>query len=66
MDNLNDVATRHGRDRWKDALFIVFAVLLTALSIGSVTSKAAGKTTEHQWKLTFVETPELAADTATP
>jgi hypothetical protein len=42
MSTLKDIAQRHGRDRWKDALFIGVAVLLTALSIGSVTSKAVG------------------------
>lgn len=42
MSTLKEIAQRHGRDRWKDALFIGAAVLLTALSIGSVTSKAAG------------------------
>lgn len=57
MENLNNVATRHGRDRWKDALFIVAAVVLTALSIGSVTSKAAGKSSQKQWSLTVNEPP---------
>lgn len=55
MGNLKEIETRHGRDRWKDAVFIAAAVLLTALSIGSVTSKAAGKPTEHQWQLTVLE-----------
>ena len=56
MSDLNDtIAHRHGRDRWKDAVFIGAALLLTALSIGSVTSKAAGKSTEHQWSVTVVE-----------
>jgi hypothetical protein len=49
MGNLNEIAQRHGRDRWKDAVFIVAAVLLTALSIGSVTSQAAGKASEKRW-----------------
>jgi len=55
MSNLNEIVGRHGRDRWKDAIFIVAAVLLTAVSIGSVTSKAAGK--PHQWngKVTVIE-----------
>jgi hypothetical protein len=52
MGNLNDIKERHGRDRWKDAIFIAAALLLTALSIGSVTSNAAGKPHEHQWDLT--------------
>jgi hypothetical protein len=54
-NNLNEIKNRHGRDVWRDAVFIVAAVLLTALSIGSVTSKAAGKPAEHQWKLSVVE-----------
>jgi hypothetical protein len=49
--NLNQIERRHGRDGWKDALFIGVAVLLTALSIGAVTSKAAGKPTEHKWSV---------------
>jgi hypothetical protein len=60
MSSLNEITHRHGRDNWKDALFIVTAVLLLALSIGSVTSKAAGSTTQHQYQLTVTETPELA------
>jgi hypothetical protein len=52
MGNLNEIEHRHGRDRWKDAVFILAAVLLTALSIGSVTSKAAGKPSNHQWDVT--------------
>lgn len=55
MSNLNEIKQRHGRDRWKDAVFIAAAVLLTALSIGSVTSKAAGKPHEHQWKVTVID-----------
>lgn len=60
MSNLRIIAERHLRDRWKDALFIGAAVLLTALSIGSVTSKAAGKAPHHEWSLTVIENPELA------
>jgi hypothetical protein len=48
MSTLNEIAHRHGRDRWKDALFIGAALLLTALSIGSVTSKAAGSN-DSKW-----------------
>lgn len=55
MSNLNEIAHRHGRDRWKDALFIGAALLLTVLAIGSVTSKAAGKSTQAAWNLTVVE-----------
>jgi len=59
MSNLNLIKERHISDRWKDVLFIGMAVLLTAISIGSVTSKAAGSTTEKQWNLAVVEAPEL-------
>jgi hypothetical protein len=55
MSNLNEIQVRHGRDRWKDAIFIFAAVVLTAVSIGSVTSKAAGKPSEHKWKVTVIE-----------
>lgn len=61
MSTLSEIANRHGRDRWKDMVFIGAAVLLTALSIGSVTSKAAGNTSPKSWTVTVVETaPELA------
>lgn len=59
-NNLTQIESRHGRDRWKDALFIGLAVLLTALSIGSVTSKGAGKPVEHAWSVKVVD------DTGTP
>ena len=57
MGNFKEIAHRHDRDRWKDAVFIVAAVLLTALSIGSVTSKAAGSPGERQFsgRVTVVE-----------
>ena len=55
MDNLNQIQNRHVRDGWKDALFISLALLLTAVSIGAVTSKAAGKPMEQQWSVTVVE-----------
>jgi hypothetical protein len=60
MSSLNDMKARHGRDPWRDAVFIAAAVLLTALSIGSVTSKAQGSTTPHEWSVTVLENPELA------
>lgn len=60
MGNLNEIPDRHRQDRWKDAVFIIAAVLLTAVSIGAVTSKAAGKPSEKQWKLTVIEQPEKA------
>ena len=60
MSNLKEIESRHGRDNWRDAVFILAAVLLTALSIGSVTSQAAGKPHDHQWSVTVIENPELA------
>ncbi len=60
MSNLNEIEQRHERDTWKDAVFVILAVLLTALSIGSVTSKAAGHPHQHQWSVTMTENPELA------
>lgn len=54
MSTLKEIAQRHGRDRWKDALFIGAAVLLTALSIGSVTSKAAGSVAVPNGQVTVV------------
>ena len=60
MSTLSEIANRHGRDRWKDILFIGAAVLLTALSIASVTSKAAGNASAKSWTVTVVETtPEV-------
>ncbi len=59
MSTLNEIAHRHGRDRWKDALFIGAALLLTALSISSLTSKTAG-TSSAKWTVTVVEAaPEI-------
>lgn len=57
MSTLKEIAQRHGRDRWRDALFIGAAVLLTALSIGSVTSKAAGSVSEPVWSVSVIESP---------
>lgn len=55
MSNLNEITHRHSNDRWKDALFILVAVLLTALSISSVTSQAAGKGRHLEGKVTVIE-----------
>ncbi len=54
MSTLKDIAQRHGRDRLRDALFIASAVLLTALAIGSVTSKAAGTVGVPEGQVTVV------------
>jgi hypothetical protein len=40
MSNLSQIANRHVRDHWRDAVFIAAALLLLAVSIGSVTSRA--------------------------
>ncbi len=61
MGNLNQIADRRGRDRWKDLLFIGTAVLLTALSIGAVTSKAAGSAS-NEWSVQVIETNFHVAD----
>lgn len=55
MSNLKQIENRHGRDRWKDAIFIAAAVLLTALSIGATTSQAVGKTVGNQFTVQMVD-----------
>jgi hypothetical protein len=55
MSNLKQIAHRHLRDRWKDAVFIGAAILLTALSIGATTSKGVGKPVEHTWSIQVVD-----------
>jgi hypothetical protein len=54
MSNLSQIVNRHLRDHWKDALFIAGAVLLLAISIGSVTSKNA-KETDKEWRVETVQ-----------
>ena len=55
MSNLQRIEQRHRPDRWRDIAFAATAILLTALSIGSFTSKAAGSAPEHKWTLTVLE-----------
>lgn len=55
MSNLQRIEQRHRPDVWRDIIFIAGAALLTALSVGSLTSKAAGAVHEHQWTLTVIE-----------
>jgi hypothetical protein len=55
MSTLQQIEQRHRPDWWRDVIFVAAAVLLTALSIGAVTSKAAGSVTERQWTLTVLE-----------
>jgi hypothetical protein len=40
--SFQEIEFRHGRDRWRDAVFIAAALLLVLLSFGAVSSKAAG------------------------
>jgi len=60
MTTLNEIAHRHGWDKWKDAMFIGTALLLTALAIGSVTSKAAGS--PNKWKESSVTVIESSLE----
>ncbi|HEX4416765.1 MAG TPA: hypothetical protein VH165_02650 [Kofleriaceae bacterium] len=55
MSNLQQIELRHRPDGWRDVVFVVGAVLLTSLSLGSVTSKAVGPAHERQWTLTVLE-----------
>ena len=55
MSNLERIEERHRPDRWRDIIFVMAAALLTALSIGSLTSRAAGPVAERQWTLTVLE-----------
>jgi hypothetical protein len=55
MINLQQIEQRHRPDRRRDIIFLAAAFLLTALSVGSVTSKAAGSVAQHQWTLTVLE-----------
>jgi hypothetical protein len=55
MSNLQRIEQRHRPDAWRDILFIAGAALLAALSVGSLTSKAAGSVHERQWTLTVLE-----------
>jgi len=55
MSNLQVIAHRHRWNRWKDALFIGAALLMTTVALGSVTSRAAGKAPSHAWSVTVIE-----------
>jgi hypothetical protein len=55
MSHLNQIAERHRPDRRKDIIFVVGALLLTALSIGSLTSSAAGSVADRPWTVTVIE-----------
>jgi hypothetical protein len=55
MSNLQRIEQRHRPDLWRDFLFIAGAILLTALSVGSLTSKGVGTVSPHEWTLTVLE-----------
>lgn len=55
MGNLQQIAQRHRPDRWRDLIFVAAAILLTALSIASLTSKVVGSVSAHAWTLTVLE-----------
>jgi hypothetical protein len=55
MSNLQSIEQRHRPDRWRDVIFVLGAALLAALSIGSLTTQAAGSVTARQWTLTVLE-----------
>ena len=57
MTNLKQIERRHRSDRWMDAGFVLLAGLLIALSVGAVSSKAAGKPIKHVWTVTVTESP---------
>lgn len=52
--NLKQIEARRGRDRWRDVFFIGVAVLLTAVSIGAVTSKGVGNA-KPEWTVQVIE-----------
>jgi hypothetical protein len=51
-DSVMEMKKRHKSDRWRDAAFIGLAVVITALLLGSVTSKAKGSSkTDTNWSV---------------
>jgi hypothetical protein len=55
MSHLTQIAERHRPDRRRDIIFVVGALLLTALSIGSLTTQAAGRVADRPWTVTVIE-----------
>lgn len=66
MRNLHLIAQRHRPDRWSDMIFLAGAALLAALSLGSVTSRAAGTVSPHEWTVTVLESNLEVAQAAAP
>jgi hypothetical protein len=55
MSYLHTIEQRHRPDRWRDLVFVTGALLLVALAIASLSSKAAGQVSQRQWTLTVLE-----------
>jgi hypothetical protein len=55
MSHLTDITQRHGSDRVRDLCFVGTALLITALSIGALTSQAVGKAIPHHWSVMVVD-----------
>lgn len=55
MSDLHLIAQRHRPDRWGDMIFLAGAVLLAALSLGAVTSRAVGSVSPREWTVTVLE-----------
>jgi hypothetical protein len=55
MSNLQRIEQRHRPDAWRDIIFLAGATLLVALSLGSVTTRAAGAVHEREWTVTVLE-----------
>jgi len=61
MGKLQQIEARRGADRWRDVVFIGAAVILTALSVGAVTSQAVGKASNN-WSVQVIESNFEVAD----
>ena len=57
MSHLTEIEHRHHTDGWRDALFVIIAALLIALSVGALTSMGAGTPIRHTWRVTVTEGP---------
>jgi len=56
MSTLQDeIEQRHRPDKRRDIIFLIGAMLLVALSLGTVTSKAVGAVHAREWSVTVLE-----------
>jgi hypothetical protein len=55
--SLREIELRHARDRARDAIFVIAALMLTLLSLGAMSSKAEGSATprHYQGTVTVIE-----------